>query len=34
VAYGHRQQAQEILDSLEPATEEQNDDDQRAGTGP
>jgi hypothetical protein len=34
VAYGHRQQAQEILDSLKPATEEQNDDDQRAGTGP
>jgi hypothetical protein len=31
VAAGYRQQAQEILDSLQP--EEQKDDDQRAGSG-
>ena len=33
VAYGYRQQAQEILDSLQPATEESADDDQRTSTG-
>ena len=33
VAYGYRQQAQEILDSLQPATEESADDDQRTITG-
>jgi hypothetical protein len=32
VAYGYRQQAQEILDSLKP--EEQSGEDQRTGTGP
>ena len=31
VAYGYRQKAQEILDSLKP--EEQNDEDQRTSTG-
>jgi len=34
VAYGYRQKAQEILDSLQPPAEEQNDDDQRTSTGP
>jgi hypothetical protein len=33
VAYGYRQQAQEILDSLQ-STEEQNDADQRTSPGP
>jgi hypothetical protein len=33
VAYGYRQQAQEILDSLQPPAEEQNDEDQRASPG-
>jgi hypothetical protein len=32
VAYGYRQQAQDILDSLK--SEEQNDADQRTGPGP
>jgi hypothetical protein len=32
VAYGYRQQAKEILDSLKP-TEEPTDDDQRTSTG-
>ena len=33
VAFGYRQQAQEILDSLQPATEESTDDDERTSTG-
>lgn len=33
VAYGYRQKAQEILDSLQPPAEEQNDEDQRTGAG-